>query len=238
MQSRIVERLASMRGVVAVVLGGSRAQGSERPDSDWDLGVYYRGEIDLSKLAELGTVYPPGSWGRIMTGGAWLSAENTKVDVLLRDLDVVEYWSARAREGVFDIDALLGYAAGAPTYSLLAERALAVPLHGEWAHDAEFPARLAERAPNPWRYNSQFSLDYANRLAARGDTVATVAQVAKAVIEQAHARLCGRASWVLNEKGIVERAGLDAAQGLFRAVPAPIAALPDWVARVRTSLTE
>lgn len=31
-----------MPGAVAVVLGGSRAVGAAREDSDWDLGVYYR----------------------------------------------------------------------------------------------------------------------------------------------------------------------------------------------------
>jgi hypothetical protein len=36
-----------------------------------------------------------------------------KVDVLLRDLDVALYWVAEARQGVYEIDALLGYLAGA-----------------------------------------------------------------------------------------------------------------------------
>jgi hypothetical protein len=35
--------LGGVPGVVAVVLGGSRAAGTARPDSDWDVGVYYRG---------------------------------------------------------------------------------------------------------------------------------------------------------------------------------------------------
>lgn len=35
--------LAALPAVKAVTLGGSRAQGTERPDSDWDLAVYYEG---------------------------------------------------------------------------------------------------------------------------------------------------------------------------------------------------
>jgi predicted nucleotidyltransferase len=35
-------QLAALRGTAAVVFGGSRATGTHRPDSDWDLGVYYR----------------------------------------------------------------------------------------------------------------------------------------------------------------------------------------------------
>lgn len=36
-------RLGALPGIRAVVLGGSRARGTHRPDSDWDLGLYYRG---------------------------------------------------------------------------------------------------------------------------------------------------------------------------------------------------
>jgi predicted nucleotidyltransferase len=45
----IVESLATMPGTVAVVLGGSRAAGSSDAESDWDLGVYYRGSGDLAR---------------------------------------------------------------------------------------------------------------------------------------------------------------------------------------------
>lgn len=38
----LVDELATMRGVVAVVLGGSHAVGSNDDSSDWDLGLYYR----------------------------------------------------------------------------------------------------------------------------------------------------------------------------------------------------
>jgi len=70
--AELVEVLAGMPGTVAVVLGGSRALGSNDAGSDWDLGLYYRGAIDLTALAARGTVFPPGSWGRVMNGGAWL----------------------------------------------------------------------------------------------------------------------------------------------------------------------
>jgi len=47
------------------------------------LSLYYRGAIDLTALAAHGVVYPPGSWGRVMNGGAWLQCGDEKVDVLL-----------------------------------------------------------------------------------------------------------------------------------------------------------
>src|SRR5215510_12076175 len=65
------ERLSSVGGVVAVVLGGSRARGTHRPDSDIDLGLYYRGGLDVAALQELAGqetdepvgVTAPGGWG-------------------------------------------------------------------------------------------------------------------------------------------------------------------------------
>ena len=91
----LVNVLAAMPGAVAVALGGSRALGTGDAGSDWDLGLYYRGTIDLAPLTARGTVHPPGAWGRLMNGGAWLRCGGEKVDVILRDLDAVEHWTRR-----------------------------------------------------------------------------------------------------------------------------------------------
>jgi hypothetical protein len=88
----LAERLAEVEGVVAVALGGSRAQGTHRPDSDWDFGLYYRGTIDPEAIRALGypgTVLAPGEWAYPMNGGAWLTVEGEKVDLHYRDLDDV-----------------------------------------------------------------------------------------------------------------------------------------------------
>jgi predicted nucleotidyltransferase len=60
-----VDELARMRGAVAVVLGGSRAVGSGDSSSDWDIGLYYRGAIDLTTLSARGVVYASGSWDEL-----------------------------------------------------------------------------------------------------------------------------------------------------------------------------
>jgi hypothetical protein len=232
----LVADLAAMDGAAAVVLGGSRAFGAADAGSDWDLAVYYRGAIDTAALARRGPVHPPGSWGRIMNGGAWLTVDGAKVDVLLRDLDAVDLWSARAEEGTYEVDALLGYLAGAPTYLLRAERAVGQVLRGALPPAAGFPAALATVAPERWRFGARFTLDYARMLAARGDIAGTAGQAAKAVVERAHAILCERRAWVLNEKRIVERAGLGGVQGLFAEIPADAVGLQGWVERVREAL--
>ncbi len=67
--------LGASPGIEAVTIGGSRAASTADDASDWDVGLYYRGPADLATLARYGEVHPPGSWGRIMNGGAWLTLE-------------------------------------------------------------------------------------------------------------------------------------------------------------------
>src|SRR5689334_19075315 len=184
-----------MPGAIAVVLGGSRVTASNDATSDWDLGLYYRGDIDLTGLHARGEVHPPGVWGRIMNGGAWLTCGAERVDVLLRDLDVVEHWTRRAQEGGFEIDALLGYLAGVPTYLLAAELSSCLPLRGAIAPVA-YPPRLIEAAPPIWRFRRSFSLDYARAHAARNSRVGAIGQAAKAAMEEGHAILSARGEWV------------------------------------------
>jgi hypothetical protein len=53
------------------------------------------------------------------------------VDVLFRDLDVVERWLGDARRGRFEVLAQNGYIVGAPTYLLVGELAMGRPIMGE-----------------------------------------------------------------------------------------------------------
>jgi hypothetical protein len=226
--AELVDMLAAMPGAVAVVLGGSHALGSGDAGSVWDLGLYYRGTIDLTALAARGTVYPPGAWGRLMNGGAWLRCEGEKVDVILRDLDVVEHWTQRAEQGEFEVDPLLGYLAGVPTYLLTAELASCRVLHGDLPA-VSFPPKLAAAAPPWWRFCRSFSLDYARMHANRGNVVGATGQAAKAVMEEAHAILCERSQWVCNEKRLIKAAGLAGLHALFGQAPSEPVGLARWV---------
>src|ERR671914_1699205 len=84
----LAERLIEIPGAVAVTLGDSRAGGVIHPDSDWDLGLYYRDAIradDVRALGFEGTVVEPGAWGRLANGGAWLTVEDRRGGLLFRD---------------------------------------------------------------------------------------------------------------------------------------------------------
>jgi len=233
----LVQTLAEMPGVVAVALGGSRGAGGADAGSDWDLGVYYRGSVDLRALAAYGDVHPPGAWGRIMNGGAWLRVGGDVVDVILRDLDVAMHWTREAESGRFELDALLGYLAGLPTYSLAAELASGRVLVGELPLVASMPQALIEAAPPRWRFARDFSLEYAHMHAARGNVVGAAGQVAKAAMEEAHARVCERGQWTLNEKRLLTAAGLGALGAAFARLPAPPGALASWIDEIAHALS-
>ncbi len=235
---RLVDQVARVPGVIAVTLGGSRARGTARPDSDWDIGLYYRGGIDAAAARELG--YPghitePGEWGRIVNGGAWLEIDGERVDLLYRDLDVVEHWIAAADAGRFEIDRVGGHVAGLPTYVLAGELALGTVLHGSLPRPSFTPA-LRRAAPPLWEEDAAFSLGVAEQHALRGDVAGCAGLLARAVMAAAHARLAGHGTWALNEKGLVSRAGLDEAAEILAAVGWTPQRLQDSVARMRQLL--
>jgi len=215
--ARLAAQLAGLPGVAAVVLGGSRATGTHRPDSDWDLGVYYRGAFvpeQLRRLGHGGHVSELGEWGPIMNGGAWLTLDGIAVDVIYRDLDRVERWREDARQGRFEVLTQNGYVVGAPTYLPVGELALCRPIAGELPRP-EFPAALAGTAPVRWRGRASVCLMFARTHATLGDAVACTGMLSQAALCVAHARLAERREWVLNEKRLIQRAELDAVQPLI-----------------------
>ncbi len=218
----IADRLAAIPGVIAVVLGGSRARGEERPDSDWDFGLYYRGVLDPGDVVALGwpgAVTGPGGWGPVVNGGAWLTVDGQRVDLCYRDMDTVLEVVSEAEAGRFEIHALATFVAGIPTYVLVGELAVCKVLHGVLPRPT-FPHALAEAAPPRWRGLARMALLTARAHASRGDVVATLATLGQATIAESQARLAERREWALNEKGIITRAGLAAVQPLLASVGA------------------
>jgi hypothetical protein len=226
--AELVDVLAGLPGAIAVVLGGSHALGSADTQSDWDLGLYYRRTIDLTALSARGIVHPPGSWGRVMNGGGWLHCEGHKVDAILRDLDIVEHWTRQAENGEFEVDSLLGYLAGIPTYTLTAELASCRLLRGDLPAAPRYPSKLIASGAARWRFCRTFSLDCARMHAARGNVAGAIGHTARAAMEEAHAILCERGEWVCNEKRLIEAAGLTGVHAVLARTP-DLSSLVQWV---------
>jgi len=182
--------------------------------SDWDFGLYYRDRIDPADIVALGwpgKVFAPGEWGRIVNGGAWLTVGGTKVDLIYRDLDEVLRWTAAAADGRFEIHREVGYVAGIATYVLAGELALGRVLAGDLPRPA-FPPKLRETAPTAWFRLAAGALHFAEVYAGRQDRVACLANLCQAVLAAAQGRLAAAGEWVLNEKRLVDRAGLGGVQ--------------------------
>src|SRR3984957_16277381 len=86
--------LAVVPGVVAVVLGGSRAKGAAHAASDYHIGLFFSGRarLDVERLRSVvkGLVDEPaaaqvtevGGWGPWIVGGGWLTTGGQKGDLL------------------------------------------------------------------------------------------------------------------------------------------------------------
>ncbi|MEU6854440.1 nucleotidyltransferase domain-containing protein [Actinacidiphila alni] len=207
--------LREVPGVVGVLLGGSRARGTHRPDSDWDLGIYYRGEPDVAALAALATefagrpveVAAPGGWGPWVNAGAWLTVDGVAVDWILRDLDRVRRVWEGCREGRYEVGIQPGHPLGfwSPCYP--GEVALGHVLAdsgGELtalrAAAREYPEAL-RKALIDASWEAEFTVAAAVKGAAAGDAVYVSLCLSRAFGILAQSLHAWHRLWCLNEKG-------------------------------------
>jgi len=238
----VADRLAALPGVTAVSLGGSRAVGTHRADSDWDLAIYYRDRFDPQDLRDLGwpgEVSEIGGWGGgVFNGGAWLTIDGRRVDVHYRDLAVVEHQITEAEHGRFEVEPLLFHLAGIPTYLVVAELALNRVLRGSLPRPV-FPEALRASAPPRWWGTARMTLDYARSNHAPRTQVAQVAAgITVAACQAAHAVLAARGEWVTNEKTLLDRANVRGIDGIVAGLRADPHALAEAVDAARALLTE
>src|SRR5438874_13343123 len=101
LMGRLVRAFGGVPGIRAIVLGGSRARGEASAQSDYDVGLYYEPDtpIDVGRLAKAAVLLPGaasssvtavGEWGPWINGGAWLTVDGRRVDLLYRDLGKVQ----------------------------------------------------------------------------------------------------------------------------------------------------
>ena len=213
----LAHRLIEVPGVVGVVLGGSRARGTHTPESDTDLGVYYREPLDVAGLDRLAkqvagpgaTVTGPGGWGPWVDGGGWLRIDGHAVDWIYRDLDRVLAARADCEQGRYAFHQQAGHPLGFADFAYAGElalgRVLADPT-GELAGvPRNYPPKLSEALVDGL-WEGDFLVALARKAVARADSAYVAGCLFRLVGVCAHALHGAAGQWLINEKGAVAAA--------------------------------
>lgn len=187
---RVVSRLASVDGIRAVALGGSRARGTARDDSDVDLALYYdpaspfplhgldRAARELDDRNRGGLMTQTGAWGPGVNGGGWLLIDGRHVDLLYRDLSRVREVVERCVRGEIEAVYQLGHPLGFQNQIYAGEAHFCRPLYDPAAElDAlksmveSYPPRMRRALVDKHLFDARFEIEIAIAPAARGDLV-------------------------------------------------------------------
>ena len=218
----IADRLAQIDGVVAVALGGSRARGAARPDSDVDLGIYYDPDrrpsvAALNQLAqELDDRHPTdaistfGEWGPWINGGGWLVIDGVHVDWLFRDLRRVAWAIAECRAGRPTSDYQIGHPHGFHSHIYMGEvhharalRDFSGALAQLQALTSEYPPLLKRVLIQKFLFEAEFSLVISRKAPQRGDVAYLAGCLFRCVAALVQVLYALNERYCLNEKGAV-----------------------------------
>ena len=213
----LATRVGDVDGVVGAVLGGSRARGDHRPDSDYDIGIYYSGSLDIDALQSLADEYSSskcemselGEWGPWVDGGGWLKVNDTAIDLIYRNLDRVrQVWTA-CQVGEYRTEMQPGHPLGFWSHSYVGELALGIILEDPLDHlstlQAEcvvYPPLLAD-ALSAATWEASFSIANARKAVDNRDVAYVAGCLFKAVGILTQAIHGHNRRWLVNEKGAV-----------------------------------
>lgn len=217
--SRLATRLGALRGVKAVVLGGSHARGRAQPGSDIDLGILYSeaAPFTIDSIRELAdsvndtpkpVVTSFYEWGPWINGGAWLTIGGQRVDFLYRSLDHLERVIADAEAGRYELHHAqqppFGYFSG--TY--LGDVSVCIPLFDPERRFellkrrvADYPDALRRAVVQDYLWSAEFGLAaFARKFAARSDVYGTAACISCAVNQLVLVLFALNRKYLINDK--------------------------------------
>jgi predicted nucleotidyltransferase len=218
---QIANRLGEIDGVIAVVLGGSRSRGDASPDSDIDLGIYYRPENrpSLEMLQTLSaelddsgqiTATDFGGWGPWINGGGWLTVNGQRVDWVYRDLQKVERVIEDCHAGRITVDVQPGHPYGFYNHIYMGEVFYCQPLFERDDTLAKLkaltvpypPAMKAALVQSLWQ--SSFALQTTIKAAARGDVFHVTGSLKHCAGVLVQALFALNERYYINEKGAIK----------------------------------
>ncbi|HYN18196.1 MAG TPA: nucleotidyltransferase domain-containing protein [Actinomycetes bacterium] len=224
MASEVAARVGALEGVVAVALGGSLARGRADSHADVDLGVYYAptrpfSVAELQVLAtELDDRHAPevvglGDWGPWINGGAWTRIQGTKLDLLYRDLRLVDRVLDDCAEGRTTSHYQPGHPHGFHSHSYAGEVHHNLALHDpdgalaeRKARTSPYPPRLRQTILRRNAWEAEFAVATAVGAARRGDLAYVSGCLFRGVGCLVQVLFALNERWLVNEKGSVREA--------------------------------
>ena len=218
----IVTHLKQVRGVHALVLGGSYASGTQHPDSDIDIAIYYREEqpLDTTQIRTVATllndtpdpvVTDIGGWGRWVNGGSWLTIQGQRVDFLYRNSNFVARTLNNCNNGIFEIDYSQQPPYGFYSYMYCAETQICQPLYDPndvipqlKAKVVTYPQPLKQAILKHNLWSANFSLENGYKTAKRGDVYFTAGCVARAMSMLVQVLYTLNETYFLSEKNLAK----------------------------------
>lgn len=213
------QRLGAIRGIKAVVLGGSYARGRAQPGSDIDLGILYSeaAPFSIQSIGELAesvndTAAPVVAgfyeWGPWVNGGAWLTIGGQRVDFIYRNLEHVERVIAEAEAGRYELHYAQQPPCGFFSGTYLGEVAVCVTLFDPEARlevlkrrVADYPEALRRSVVQDYLWQAEFGLAaFACKFAARADSYGTAACLTRAVSQLVLVLFALNRQYLLNDK--------------------------------------
>jgi hypothetical protein len=258
---RLVRAFGGVPGIRAIVLGGSRARGEAAPHSDYDIGLYYEADhpIDTGRLAKAAVLLPGaaassvtaiGEWGPWINGGAWLTVDRRRVDLLYRELGKVRSVIEACRAGRIERVYQPGHPHAFVSAIYMGEVALAQVL---WDPDAvlaplkqqcqPYPPALNEALIRSFLWEAKFAVENALHGRGRDDPAYVAGCGFRAVACLCQSLFALNRVYLLNEKGASQavaklpRRPADFAARVGQAIAAGAAGLPALMALVEETGT-
>lgn len=222
---RVANRLAAIKNIAAIALGGSLARGTSYPDSDIDIGIYYSdtqplSQKDLNQLASelddshsVNLITKPGEWGTWINGGGWLKINDQAVDWLYRNNTAVSKVIDDCCAGQTNCYYQPGHPHGFHDHIYLAEIYYCQPLYDPQsvlrnfkARIEQYPKKLKETIIQKYLWEADFSLKTATKAAKRNDTFYVTGCLFRSTACLVQVLFALNEKYFINEKGSIKLA--------------------------------
>lgn len=220
---KIVLAFSKIKGIEAIVLGGSRATNTASEHSDIDIGIYYNEmtfDIEVFKIRAR-TIHDEhtesvitniGEWGMWINGGGWLKINGISVDILFRNTQKVIQVMDDCIKGNITIDYQCGHPFGFVNSIYMGEVAYCKVLYydGDFIYQQKskirtFPEKYKEAIIKKFLWECEFSLLCGRKGINKEDIIYVIGSLFRCIMSLQQVLYAFNEMYMLNEKGSLKR---------------------------------